>query len=96
MNLEYFQLYLTMKRLLIPKNNIVLLGEVGAGKTTLLNKLVYGDFQTGRDCTSITNEVQICSSVDNRNIISEDLRLWLILYLFSKFNIKKTLRNIPI
>ena len=31
-------------------NNIVLLGEVGAGKTTLFNKLVGGNFTTGKNC----------------------------------------------
>ena len=51
------------------KNNIVLLGEVGSGKTTLMNKLTGSDFKTGKNCTSVTSEVQIASSRDYRNII---------------------------
>ena len=78
-------------------NNIVLLGEVGAGKTTLFNKLVGGDFKTGSNCTSITNEVVICSSLDYKNIIFDFPGFKALDDIVPIFKVQyKTLRNIPI
>ena len=79
------------------RRNIVLLGEVGSGKTTLMNKLTGADFQTGRDCTSVTSDVQICSSLDYSSIIFDFPGFKVLDDIIPVFKVQyKTLRNIPI
>ena len=79
------------------RKNIVLLGEVGSGKTTLMNKLTGADFQTGRDCTSVTSDVQICSSLDYSSIIFDFPGFKVLDDIIPVFKVQyKTLRNIPI
>ena len=79
------------------RKNIVLLGEVGSGKTTLMNKLTGADFQTGRDCTSVTSDVQICSSLDYSSIIFDFPGFKVLNDIIPVFKVQyKTLRNIPI
>lgn len=79
------------------RKNIILLGEVGSGKTTLMNKLTGADFQTGRDCTSVTSDVQICSSLDYSSIIFDFPGFKVLDDIIPVFKVQyKTLRNIPI
>jgi len=79
------------------KKNIILLGEVGSGKTTLMNKLTGAHFKTGKDCTSITNEVQICSSLDYKSIIFDFPGFKVLDDIIPVFKVQyKTIRNIPI
>jgi GTPase SAR1 family protein len=79
------------------KNNIVLLGEVGSGKTTIINKLCNSDFQTGSDCKSVTNEVQIVSDISYRNIIFDFPGFKVMDDFIPIFEVQyRTLRNIPI
>lgn len=92
-----FSVIFNYEEIVNSKNNIILLGEVGAGKTTLLNKLVRGDFKTGKDCRSITNEVQICASIDRENIIFDFPGFKALDNIISIFKVQyRTLRNIPI
>ena len=92
-----FSIIFNYEEIVNSKDNIILLGEVGAGKTTLLNKLVKGDFKTGKDCTSITNEVQICASIDRENIIFDFPGFKALDNIISIFKVQyRTLRNIPI
>ena len=79
------------------RKNIVLLGEVGSGKTTLMNKLTGADFQTGRDCISVTKEVKICSSLDYSGIIFDFPGFKVLDDIIPVFKVQyRTLRNIPI
>lgn len=79
------------------KKNIVLLGEVGSGKTTLMNKLTGADFKTGKNCTSVTSEVQICSSLDYNSVIFDFPGFKVLDDIIPVFKAQyKTLRNIPI
>ena len=77
--------------------NIILLGEVGSGKTTLMNKLTGSNFKTGKDCTSVTSEVQICSSLDYNSIIFDFPGFKVLDDIIPVFKVQyKTIRNIPI
>ena len=79
------------------KSNIILLGEVGSGKTTLMNKLTNSNFETGKDCPSITSEVQISSSLDYSSIIFDFPGFKVTENVIPIFKVQyKTIRNIPI
>ena len=79
------------------KSNIILLGEVGSGKTTIMNKLTDAKFKTGKDCPSVTNEVQICGSIDYRMIIFDFPGFKVQDDIIPIFKVQyRTIRNIPI
>lgn len=79
------------------KKNIILLGEVGSGKTTLMNKLTGAHFMTGKNCPSITSDVQICSSLDYTNIIFDFPGFKVLDNIIPVFKVQyRTLRNIPL
>ena len=79
------------------KNNIVLLGEVGSGKTTIINKLSGSHFETGNNCRSVTNEVQIVSDIYYHNIIFDFPGFKVMDDFIPIFEVQyRTLKNIPI
>jgi len=79
------------------KSNIILLGEVGSGKTTIMNKLTDAKFETGKNRTSVTNEVQICGSIDYRYIIFDFPGFKVQDDIIPIFKVQyRTIRNIPI
>jgi len=78
-------------------NNVVFLGEVGSGKTTIINKLSGSNFDTGNNCRSITNEVQIVSDLDFYNILFDFPGFKVMDNFIPIFEVQyRTLRNIPI
>ena len=94
---RHFSILFNYGEIKTSRKNIVLLGEVGSGKTTLMNKLTGADFQTGRDCTSVTSDVQICSSLDYSSIIFDFPGFKVLDDIIPVFKVQyKTLRNIPI
>lgn len=54
---KLFSIFFNYPELKNSKNNIVLIGEVGSGKTTLFNKLTGYNFETDKNCSSVTKDV---------------------------------------
>ena len=94
---RHYKILFDYEEIKYSKKNIILLGEVGSGKTTLMNKLTGAKFKTGKNCTSITDEVQICSSLDYRSIVFDFPGFKVQDDIIPIFKVQyKTIRNIPI